>query len=88
VRRSIYSKRVLLANGLAEATIHIENCKISSLENGYVEKEGYPMENCGNDVVMPGLIDSHVHINEPGRTEWEGFLTATKAAAHRYRRRI
>jgi allantoinase len=39
------------------------------------------MENCGNDVVMPGLIDSHVHINEPGRTEWEGFLTATKAAA-------
>lgn len=30
---------------------------------------------------MPGLIDSHVHINEPGRTEWEGFKTATKAAA-------
>lgn len=32
-------------------------------------------------VIMPGLIDSHVHINEPGRTEWEGFETATKAAA-------
>lgn len=32
-------------------------------------------------VLMPGLIDSHVHINEPGRTEWEGFATATKAAA-------
>lgn len=30
---------------------------------------------------MPGLIDSHVHINEPGRTQWEGFETATKAAA-------
>lgn len=30
---------------------------------------------------MPGLIDSHVHINEPGRTQWEGFATATKAAA-------
>lgn len=34
-----------------------------------------------NLVIMPGLIDSHVHINEPGRTEWEGFETATKAAA-------
>lgn len=32
-------------------------------------------------VIMPGLVDSHVHINEPGRTEWEGFETATKAAA-------
>lgn len=35
----------------------------------------------GDLVLMPGLIDSHVHINEPGRTEWEGFATATKAAA-------
>lgn len=34
-----------------------------------------------NYVLMPGLIDSHVHINEPGRTDWEGFVTATKAAA-------
>jgi len=30
---------------------------------------------------LPGLVDSHVHINKPGRTEWEGFLTATRAAA-------
>lgn len=35
----------------------------------------------GDLVLMPGLIDSHVHINEPGRTAWEGFSTATKAAA-------
>lgn len=36
----------------------------------------------GRDVVlMPGLVDSHVHVNEPGRTEWEGFASATKAAA-------
>lgn len=34
-----------------------------------------------NLVIMPGLIDTHVHISEPGRTEWEGFVTATKAAA-------
>ena len=35
----------------------------------------------GDLVVLPGLIDTHVHINEPGRTEWEGFATATRAAA-------
>jgi len=35
----------------------------------------------GDLVVMPGLVDSHVHVNEPGRTEWEGFESATKAAA-------
>ena len=36
---------------------------------------------CGEDTLLPGLIDAHVHINEPGRTEWEGFETATRAAA-------
>src|SRR5208283_3546784 len=35
----------------------------------------------GDRVLLPGLVDSHVHINEPGRTEWEGFSTATRAAA-------
>jgi allantoinase len=35
----------------------------------------------GDLVLMPGVVDSHVHINEPGRTDWEGFETATKAAA-------
>lgn len=35
----------------------------------------------GNLMILPGLIDSHVHVNEPGRTDWEGFETATKAAA-------
>ena len=35
----------------------------------------------GDQVLLPGLVDSHVHINEPGRTEWEGFETATQAAA-------
>ena len=36
---------------------------------------------CGNAAILPGLVDTHVHINQPGRTEWEGFRTATRAAA-------
>ncbi|MGD0443721.1 MAG: allantoinase AllB [Edaphobacter sp.] len=39
------------------------------------------VHDCGNDALLPGLVDTHVHINQPGRTEWEGFRTATKAAA-------
>ena len=40
-----------------------------------------PITDCGDSWLLPGLIDTHVHINEPGRTEWEGFATATAAAA-------
>ena len=39
------------------------------------------MLDAGDLVIMPGVVDSHVHVNEPGRTDWEGFATATQAAA-------
>ncbi|NED06162.1 allantoinase AllB [Streptomyces sp. SID6648] len=39
------------------------------------------LEDVGDHVVLPGLVDTHVHVNDPGRTEWEGFWTATRAAA-------
>ncbi|MFI7326064.1 allantoinase AllB [Streptomyces rubiginosohelvolus] len=39
------------------------------------------LEDVGDQVVLPGLVDTHVHVNDPGRTEWEGFWTATRAAA-------
>ena len=39
------------------------------------------VELAGDEVLLPGLVDTHVHVNEPGRTEWEGFATATRAAA-------
>src|SRR6185436_17269673 len=40
-----------------------------------------PVRDVGDRVVSPGLVDCHVHINEPGRTDWEGYATATRAAA-------
>jgi allantoinase len=42
---------------------------------------GYPVVDAGSQVVSPGLVDCHVHVNEPGRTDWEGYETATRAAA-------
>ena len=39
------------------------------------------VQDAGDLVIMPGVVDSHVHVNEPGRTDWEGFATATQAAA-------
>ncbi len=42
---------------------------------------GSTLVDVGESVLMPGIVDTHAHINEPGRTEWEGFVTATKAAA-------
>ena len=56
-----------------------------SFENGIIVsilpyKEAYAFD-AGNHILMPGVIDAHVHINEPGRTHWEGFETATSAAA-------
>ena len=42
---------------------------------------GVPVDDVGERVIAPGLVDCHVHVNEPGRTEWEGFETATRAAA-------
>jgi len=46
-----------------------------------IRREGYTFEDGKNAVIMPALIDARVHINEPSRTDWEGFDTATKVAA-------
>jgi allantoinase len=64
-----------------EVTLHIKNGKIHQLYEGVHKLSIVPFLDYKNLIVMPGLIDAHVHINEPGRAEWEGFDTATKAAA-------
>lgn len=78
-KKGLHSKRVLIDGKLIEATVFIDNGIISDIKQGRVEEGDFVSYD--NLVIMPGLIDCHVHINEPGRTEWEGFDTATKAAA-------
>lgn len=66
---------------MIEATLILANGKIQEVLSGRVQRAGVHLESFGDKVIMPGVIDAHVHINEPGRTHWEGFETATKAAA-------
>ena len=77
------SRRVVTPSGTRAATIHIREEKIERVGD-YDDFGGAPPPSAadyGDLVIMPGLVDSHVHVNEPGRTEWEGFETATRAAA-------
>lgn len=76
----IYSKNVVVDSELTEATLFIKDGIIADLQKGRVNLEHAAFEDLGDLYVMPGLIDSHVHINDPGRSEWEGFETMTKAA--------
>lgn len=78
---ALHSKRILLENQLQEATLIIADGKILDIIKGTLQSYDFPVKNAKNAVIMPGLIDAHVHINEPGRTAWEGFDTATRAAA-------
>lgn len=75
----VKSKKVLTGGALKNASVLIDNGKIADVFE-YEKKTDWITEDFGELVLMPGLTDTHVHINEPGRTDWEGFETATKAA--------
>ena len=76
----LHSKRVITPKGIIEASVFISDGIITEIKEQGFDAKIPGIENLGNLVIMPGIIDSHVHINEPGRTEWEGFETITKAA--------
>ena len=78
----IRGRNVVLPNAVAPASIHIKEGRIVAV-NSYdsITSDSDVYEVNDTSVVMPGLVDTHVHVNEPGRTEWEGFRTATHAAA-------
>ena len=68
---AISSQRVITPEGEKPAAILIRGEKILDVVSLQNIPEGCPTEDLENDVVMPGLVDAHVHINEPGRTAWE-----------------
>ncbi|MBC7606694.1 MAG: allantoinase AllB [Burkholderiales bacterium] len=74
--RKIYSQRVWVQNKLQPATV----CFNKTITAIHFEKLD-DVEDFGNQLIIPGVIDVHVHVNEPGRTLWEGFDSATQAAA-------
>src|ERR1700720_2905340 len=77
----VRGNRVVTPDGERAAAIHIRGrviTRISAIDDVPPESRIYEARDFA---VMPGLVDTHVHINEPGRTEWEGFATATRAAA-------
>src|SRR5438876_596810 len=78
----IRGRRVVTEDRLGPASVHITSGYISSISVLEDVPSGSDIIEAGEDsIVMAGLVDTHVHVNEPGRTEWEGFETATRAAA-------
>lgn len=76
----IRGRRVVSEFGIGPASVHISRSYISSISIFEDVPSDSELIDAGDAIVMPGLVDSHVHVNEPGRTDWEGFETATRAA--------
>lgn len=77
----IRSRRVVLPDGISAASVHIADGKIARIGEWDDVDPRAELTDAGDSIVMPGIVDAHVHVNEPGRTEWEGYETATRAAA-------
>jgi allantoinase len=75
------STRVATPDGLRPATVLVKSGRIVDVADWSRVPASAHLRDYGDYVLMPGLVDTHVHINEPGRTHWEGFKTATQAAA-------
>jgi allantoinase len=78
---AIRGRRIFTSEGFRPAAVLIDGEKISALVGHDEVPAGIPIRETGDLAVIPALVDTHVHVNEPGRTEWEGFVTATDAAA-------
>jgi allantoinase len=79
--QAFLSRRVVTPDGIQPAAILVDGEKIQAV----IPQDQVPRYaracDFGDAAILPGLVDSHVHINDPGRAEWEGFETATRAAA-------
>jgi allantoinase len=76
----IRSRRMVLPGGVTEAAVFVRDRRIAAIGGYDLRVDADRTVDLGDLPLLPGLVDSHVHVNEPGRTEWEGFATATRAA--------
>lgn len=80
-RFALRSRRVATSEGLRAAAVVIEGEQIAAVTAPEDVPPGIDVEDLGEQVLFPGLVDCHVHLNDPGRREWEGFESGTRAAA-------
>ena len=79
--QAFVARRVVTPEGIRPAAVLVEGERIQGLVQPDQVSEQYKIHDFGDAAILPGLVDSHVHINDPGRSDWEGFETATRAAA-------
>jgi allantoinase len=77
----VRSRRAALPGGTQAAAVAVSGASIAAVAGYDAPLEAAREVDLGDLALLPGLVDTHVHVNEPGRTEWEGFATATRAAA-------
>src|SRR5207302_4863607 len=77
----ILSRRVVAEGRVRPAAVHLAGGKIAAVTRLDEVPAGAPRLDVGEAALLPGLVDTHVHVNDPGRAHWEGFETATRAAA-------
>ncbi|MGX5658049.1 allantoinase AllB, partial [Geodermatophilus nigrescens] len=76
----VRARRVVLPDGERAAAVHTRDGVVTAV-TAFDDVPPGAVTLADDEVLIPGLVDSHVHVNEPGRTEWEGFASATRAAA-------
>jgi allantoinase len=79
--QAFVSRRVVTPEGTRPRAILVDGERISAVVPVEQIPSGARVQDFSEAAILPGLVDSHVHINEPGRTDWEGFETGTRAAA-------
>src|SRR5947209_2195355 len=79
--QAFLSKRIVTPQGIESGALLVDADKIVAVCRESEVPRDAEVHDCGEASLLPGLVDTHVHINQPGRTEWEGFYTATRAAA-------
>jgi len=75
------AQRTVTPAGVRAASVHVRAGVIVAVDGYDAFPAGCPVVDAGDATLIPGLVDTHVHINDPGRADWEGFDTATRAAA-------